>query len=221
VTSVISLLLAALAALFAWRLSRKARLSQCLCLWLWASAFAALGMGVLLGEGYRLILPLLSSTQSDLLWRISLALLLSANALLLAGVLVAYTTRHACWLGLGAVATKLLVFLYLDGRPGAMNAAVYDGAITALMMLVLCTFGAWTWKRPHGQWLVAGSIVWLFGTVLHQGQVAIAHYASPEDLYGAIMIVVLSLYVRGGWNLRDQTRELSRMAFRPLTWSKR
>lgn len=209
---VLDLALAGVAALFAWRLSRKARFNGHLCVWLWAAAFAAMGGGVLLGVFHNMLAIVLQGGSGDMLLRLSLALRLLTHALLLSGALLAYTSGRTCWGGLAAVALKLAAFLVYIGNQASLDAVIFDGVLTSLLLLALCTYGAWTWKYPHGQWIVAGAIVWLFAAVLHQGKVGAGTSLPPAQIFSAALIVVLSLMVRGGWHLRDQPDTHARLA---------
>jgi hypothetical protein len=81
--------------------------------------------------------------------------------------------------------------------------------------LVLCTYGAWTWKLPHAQWIVAGAVVWLFATLLHQGRVGPGLPLTPGDLFRAMEIAALLFFVRGGADMRDDP---SAQGLRELDW---
>ena len=215
----IEISLAGVAALFAWRLSRKARFSEQVSVWLWASALAMLGGGVLIGAFHRQLVFLLPHTTGDVLLRIGLALQLLANALLLAGVVFAYCAGRIRIGALIAVSAKFALFLTYLGYKPAFDVVIYDTAFTTLPLLALCTYGAWTWKYPNAQWIVAGAFVWLFGTLLHQGRVMPGQLFTPDDLFHAVQIVVLCLFVRGGWGMRDEpTSTSSRIAFKRISW---
>lgn len=210
--------LAGIAALFAWRLSRKARFTGHLCVWLWAGAFLSVGSAALLGAFHSLIAMLLPNASGEMLLRFSLALWLLAHALLLTGALLAYCAGRALWIGLLAVALKLGVFLVYMGHDPRLAAVLFDGVLTSMTLLALCTYGAWTWKYPHGQWIVAGAVLWLFAALLFQGKVGLGTTLAPEGVFFSAFIVVLSLMVRGGWHLRDRTEAPNRLALRRVGW---
>ncbi len=212
----IDIALCALAALFAWRLARKARQDDQLSVWLWACALAALGAGSMLGLLYRQFAYLIPGTSADLLWRLSLALHLAANALLLSGVIIAYSAgriRVACLVVTGLKLASFLVYL---GYMQNFDIVVYDSAMSALLLLALCTYGAWTWKYPYAQWIVAGAVVWLSGTLLHQGRVGPSQFLTPVDVFRVVEIMVLGLFVRGVWAMRDEPS--SQGGIRSLSW---
>ena len=214
----IDIALAGVSALFAWRLSRKARFNGHVSVWLWASAFVALGSGAMLGMFHRQIGTLLGGTPADMLLRLSLAVLLLANTLLLAGVIMAYCAGKVRWTGLGLVGAKLFIFLMYLGVKPSFDIVVYDAAFTALPMLALCTYGAWTWKYPYAQWIVAGAVIWVFAAMLHQGRVGASQFFTADDLFRAFEIGVLFLFVRGGWNMRDEPTSSTRLNFKTISW---
>ncbi|MSQ60872.1 MAG: hypothetical protein EXR36_14840 [Betaproteobacteria bacterium] len=212
----VDLALAVFAALFAWRLGRTAQANQQLCVWLWASAVAALGGATMLGMLYRQIALLIVPGEAvEMLWRLSIALHLLSNGLLLCGVIIAYGVGRIRTAALAVTAVKLAALLVFLGYKQSFDLAVYDCALSALLLLVLCTYGAWTWKLPHAQWIVAGAVVWLFATLLHQGRVGPSQYFTPDDLFRAMEIAALLFFVRGGSDMRDDP---SAQGFRELDW---
>lgn len=212
--SVSALILAGVAALLSWRLSRKARFNGHLCVWLWAAAFLSVGGAALLGAVHAILVAFVPGASGDMLLRFTLALWLLSHALLLSGALLAYCAGRTLWMGLGGVALKLAAFLVYIGHAPSLVVVLFDGVLTSMTLLALCTYGAWTWKYPHGQWIVAGSVIWLFAAVLLQGKVGAGVLLSPEGIFFAAYSVVLSLMVRGGWHLRDLSEAPVRLAFR-------
>jgi hypothetical protein len=212
----IEIALSGVAALFAWRLSRKARFNNQLSVWLWASAFAGIGAGALLSVFCHRFGFLLPGFSTDIVWRLSMALLGLANALLLSGVVLAYTTGRIRFIFFAGIGVKFAIFLVSLGYYPSFNLVVYDTALTTLPLLAFCTYGAWTWKHPYAQWIVSGALLWLFGTLLHQGRVVPGNLLSPDDVYRCIEILVLFLLLRGGWSMRDEPSSPTSLSVRTI-----
>lgn len=197
-------LLAAVSAWLAWELFRQALRLKDRAIGLWVGAFCAVAGSSVLG-GIAQTFAASMQPSIAVLTRISALVLADAASLLfLLATLRAFTSGRALGIGAGLAVAKFALFAACIALKDDIRIVIYDGALTMFVIIVLCTWGAWTRRLPSATWILAGVLVSMLGALFQQGRVSIHPHLSHNDLYHVIQTAAMYLLYRGGLLLRER-----------------
>jgi hypothetical protein len=197
-------LLAAVTAWLAWELFRQALRVKDRAVGLWVGAFCAVAGSAALGGIAQAFAASMEPSVAALTRTGTLVLADAASLLFLLSTLRAFTSGRVLGVGAGLAVAKFALFAACVALKDDDRIAIYDGALTMFVIIVLCTWGAWARRLPAATWILAGVLVSMLGALFQHGRVSIYPHLSHNDLYHVIQTAAMYLLYRGGLLLRER-----------------
>jgi hypothetical protein len=196
-------LLAGLTLRLAWSLLLEARRLKDRAVALWCAAFCTVAGSVVLTGIWRTFPGTLDEHWSPLLRTSAMVLATAAGLLFLLGVLHGYSAGRVRAIVAGVAVAKFALFSLWIAVNDNFGLVIYDSALTMLVMMVFCTWGAWFERTPSAPWVLAGLLVSMLGALFQQGRVSVHPRFDHNDLYHVIQMAAMYFLYRGGMLLRD------------------
>ena len=139
-TLITDYVLGVLAAVLAVRLLYTGRREGQRAVQLWGAGFIAIALGAFAGGSYHGLGAVLSAQAHNLLWKVAVFAVGPVSALLLAGAVTATFTARLRKVLLGLILVKLAAYSLWMGWHDEFRYAIYDQAISLLVVLVAGIF---------------------------------------------------------------------------------
>jgi len=196
--------LAALTAWLAWRLFRQTLGLNDRAVRLWVGAFCAVAGSAVVGGVWHGFSAAIDPSLAPLLWTCAMILASVASLLFVLSTLRVYISGRVLDILAALAVAKFALFAICGVIGDDFRMAVYDGALTMLVIVGLSAWGAWARGLPSAPWVLAGVLTAMLGAFFQEGRISIHRQLNYSDLWHILQMGAMYLLFRGGLLLRER-----------------